>query len=78
MLDIIASSTFGLVSDANQQSGHGHLSYNVHNLGHVHIKPPTNVTAASGVGVDFMCKVAIGFIGKLPLKCYYCFLLIFR
>ena len=46
-----------LISEANQKSHHGHISYNLQGLSHIHQRPPTNVTATVGVGVDFMCKV---------------------
>ena len=46
-----------LISEANQKSHHGHISYNLQGLSHLHVRPPTNVTAAAGVGVDFVCKV---------------------
>ena len=45
------------ISEANQKSHHGHISYNLQGLSHLHRRPPTNVTASNGVGVDFICKV---------------------
>ena len=53
------------MTEANQSSHHGHRSYNIQGMGHVLHRPPTNVTATNGVGVDFMCKVMnIGFTIK--------------
>ena len=46
-----------LILEANQKSHHGHISYNLQRLSHLHQRPPTNVTASAGVGVDFTCKV---------------------
>ena len=45
------------LTEAPQSSHHGHHSYNIQGLGHVHHRPPVNITATNGVGVDFMCKV---------------------
>ena len=58
---VISSHTIHM-TEANQSSHHGHRSYNIQGMGHVLHRPPTNVTATNGVGVDFMCKVMnIGF-----------------
>ena len=46
-----------LISEANQKSHHGHISYNLQGLSHIHQRPPTNVTATVGLGVDLICKV---------------------